>query len=146
MIYSYPSYLGVPVFKENKRYLPLNVLGMTNGREIKIQNNLPKDVAAFVLFHEEEHVKDMFATEREVDERALRRFVAKNSIITKNVKRLMRRRHGIGSSEKHFLEKQSFSGSQRSIASLQISLNKKKEEKKTDNFISYLYSDFNPSW
>lgn len=129
MIYSYPSYLGVPIFKQMKGYMPSFVLGMTNGREIKIQNNLPRDVAAFVLLHEEEHVKDMSASEREVDERALRRFVAKNNGITKNIKKLMRRRHGIGSSEKHFSLK-----------------TKKKEENKTDNFISYLYSDFNPSW
>lgn len=128
MFYSYPSYLGVPIFRENKRYLPLRVLGMTDGRKITINNRLPKDVADFVLLHEEEHVKDMFVTEREIDERALRRFVAKNNIVTKNIKKLMRRRHGIGSSEKHF------------------SLKKKEEEKKTDNFISYLYSDFNPSW
>ena len=129
MIYSYPSYLGVPILKENRRYLPLNVLGMTNGREIKIQNNLPKDIAAFVLFHEEEHVKDMSASEREVDERALRRFLAKNGNITKNIKKLMRRRHSSGSIEKHF-----------SLTT------KKKEENNTDNFISYLYSDFDSSW
>lgn len=127
MLYSYPSYLGVPISRMSRNYLPGRVLGMTNGREIKISNNLPKDIAEFVLFHEEEHVKDMSATEKEVDERALRRFLAKNGVVTKNVKKLMRRRHGINENiEKHF------------------SLNKKKkEEKKTDNFISYLYSDSN---
>ncbi len=128
MLYSYPSYLGVPIIKQAKNYMPSFVLGMTSGKEINISNNLPKDIAEFVLFHEEEHVKDMLATEKEIDERALKRLIAKNGSITKKVKKLMRRRHGINDGiEKHF------------------SLNKKKkEEKKTDNFISYLYSD--PNW
>ena len=132
MLYSYPSYLGVPIFKQMKGYMPSFVLGMTNGREIKISNNLPKDVADFVLMHEEEHVKNMLATEKEVDERALRRFLAKNGIVTKNVKKLMRRRHGINENiEKHFSLKTKKMGDV-------------KEKNISDNFISYLYSD--PNW
>ncbi len=128
MIYSYPSYLGVPIFRQTRNYLPLRVLGMTDGKKITIDNRLPKDVAAFVLFHEEEHVKDMGATEQETDERALRRFLAKNGLVTKSIRKLMRRRHGIDNDiEKHFLLKK-----------------KKKESTVSDNFISYLYSD--PNW
>jgi len=125
MFYSYPSYIGVPIFRTEKNYLPSRVLGMTNGKRIIINNNLPKDIAEFVLFHEEEHVKDMLATEQEVDERALRRFLTKNNKITKTIKKLMKKRHGIISNEKQF------------------SLNNREEKNIADNYISYLYTDSN---
>ncbi len=125
MMYSYSSYLGVPVFRPEKNYLPVRVLGMTNSREISIQRALPKDVAEFVLMHEEEHVKDMDATEYEVDQRALRRFLAKNGRITRNVRKLMKKRHGIGGDEKQF------------------SLKRQLQSTVSNTFISYLYEDSN---
>ena len=99
MLYTYPSYLGVSMAIEDKRYMPLHVLGMTNGASISMRRGMPRDVADFVTLHEEEHVKDMNASEREVDERALSRFAAKHGRITRHVARLMEKRHGISDSE-----------------------------------------------
>ena len=56
--------------------MPSTLLGFTNGREIVIRDGI-KDIRDFVLLHEEEHVKDMSASEKEVDKRALRRLLSK---------------------------------------------------------------------
>lgn len=92
--FSHVDYLGVPVFSADREEMPSRVLGMTNGRRIVFRKNLPQDMKDFVLMHEEEHVKDMFATEHETDERALRRFAAKHGSVSRRVRKLMKKRHG----------------------------------------------------
>lgn len=92
----YPSYLGVNVFRIDEKDMPLHVLGFTNGKAIALSRNLKGLLLEFVQFHEEEHVKDMFATEKEVDRRALQRLLARHPAVDKTelkaVKRLLRRR------------------------------------------------------
>ncbi len=88
----YPSYLpGVFEFQTN---LPRNILGMTDGKMIVTRKNL-RTLKDFVRFHEEEHVKDMFASELEIDKKALRRLLLKGSKkdIGK-VRKLLRKRWG----------------------------------------------------
>ena len=85
----YPSYLGVDIFFTN---LEENLLGMTNGKRILVKEGMPKELRDFVLMHEEEHVKDMSATELEIDERALKRFFAKHNKITEEVQELLGKR------------------------------------------------------
>lgn len=68
------SYLGNPVFELDKEYTGDGLLGFTNGKEITKQKGLNINIAKFVQLHEEEHVKDMSATEMEVDKRALKKF------------------------------------------------------------------------
>ena len=74
VLYSYPSYLGADILTASD--MPSTLLGFTNGREIVIRDGI-KDIRDFVLLHEEEHVKDMSASEKEVDKRALRRLLSK---------------------------------------------------------------------
>lgn len=76
ILYSYPSYLGIDILTARESDLPHSLLGFTNGRAIVIKEGL-KDVEDFVLLHEEEHVKDMSASEVDVDKRALRRLISK---------------------------------------------------------------------
>jgi len=78
ILYSYPSYLGVDILTASDSDMPHSLLGFTNGRAIVIKEGL-KDVEDFVLLHEEEHVKNMDASELEVDKRALRRLIARNT-------------------------------------------------------------------
>lgn len=93
---SYPSYLGVSIFKMDDNEMPQSVLGFTNGRQIAVRRGLKGLLAEFVLLHEEEHVKDMSAGEKEVDRRALRRLLAKWPALgdndLKSVKKLLRKR------------------------------------------------------
>jgi hypothetical protein len=91
--YSYPSYLGINIFTAD---MPSSLLGMTNGRRILL-NKDAKEAKEFVIFHEEEHVKDMSASELEVDKRALTR-MKKSGRMTqekeKTIKKLMKKRWG----------------------------------------------------
>ena len=88
----YPSYLGVDIFFTD---LEENLLGMTNGKRILVKEGMNKELRDFVLMHEEEHVKDMSASEMEIDERALKRFFAKHTKITEEVQELLEKRWGI---------------------------------------------------
>src|SRR3989338_6840874 len=88
----YPSYLGVDIFFTD---LEENLLGMTNGKRILVKEGMPKELRDFVLMHEEEHVKDMSATELEIDERALKRSFAKHNKITEEVQELLGKRWGL---------------------------------------------------
>ncbi len=74
VLYSYPSYLGVDILTASG--LPDSLLGFTNGRSIVIKDGI-KDIEDFVILHEEEHVKDMSASELETDKRALKKLVAR---------------------------------------------------------------------
>jgi hypothetical protein len=74
----YPTYLGVNIFEAEEKYLGKNLLGFTNGNFIVVKKGMGKALRLFVQFHEEEHVKDMFATEKEVDKRALKRLMSRN--------------------------------------------------------------------
>jgi len=105
----YPSYLGVDIFKMDGNEMPRSVLGFTNGRQIAVRRGLKGLLAEFVLLHEEEHVKDMSAGEKETDRRALRRLLAKRPALgdndLKSVKKLLRKRWqhlGDFGLEKHF--------------------------------------------
>ena len=96
VLYSYPSYLGVDILTASESDMPHSLLGFTNGRSIVIKDGL-KDIGDFVLLHEEEHVKDMFASEMEVDKRALKRLISKKVSEEKleNVLRLLEKRWNI---------------------------------------------------
>jgi hypothetical protein len=85
----YPSYLGVDIFFAD---LDENLLGMTNGKRILVKEGMSKELKEFVLMHEEEHVKDMDASELEIDNRALKRFLAKHKAISKEIKELVEKR------------------------------------------------------
>jgi len=78
LLYTYPSYLGVEILTVSKNDMPDSMLGFTDGKKIVIKDGI-KNVEDFVLFHEEEHVKDMSASELEVDRRALKRLIAKKT-------------------------------------------------------------------
>ena len=87
----YPSYMpGVFMFEAE---LPDGLFGFTNGKAIVRRKGMSNSLKEFVLLHEEEHVKDMFATEREIDGRALRRFAARHGNITDDVRKLLEKRH-----------------------------------------------------
>ncbi len=94
------SYLGNPIFELDKEYTGDGLLGFTNGKEITKQKGLDVDIAKFVQLHEEEHVKDMSATEMEVDKRALKKF--KGDI--KKIDKLLSNRWGPEWHKKLFLE------------------------------------------
>lgn len=96
ILYSYPSYLGIDILTASDKDMPPSLLGFTNGRSIVIKNGI-KDVENFVLLHEEEHVKDMSASEIEVDKRALKRLISKKVDEKKiaNVLRLLEKRWDI---------------------------------------------------
>ncbi|GEM_PF-5025903 len=90
----YPSYLGVSIFHADEKYMGKGLLGFTNGNFIVVKRGMPKALRLFVQFHEEEHVKDMSAGEKETDKRALKRLVQRNASIKglKEVKKLLRKR------------------------------------------------------
>lgn len=77
ILYSYPSYLGIDILTANDEDMPASLLGFTNGKVIVVKDSIDKEVSDFVLLHEEEHVKDMSASEMEVDKRALRRLISR---------------------------------------------------------------------
>lgn len=84
----YPSYLpGVIQHCVSGKYLPKEVLGFTNGKDIVIKKGLSAEVRRFVQLHEEEHVKDMTINERETDMRALARLGSRNKKVMKLLKR-----------------------------------------------------------
>src|SRR3989344_1302313 len=87
----YPSYLGVDIFFTD---LEENLLGMTNGKRIFVKEGISAVVKDFVLMHEEEHVKDMDATELTIDNRALKRFLSKHGKINEEVQELLEKRWG----------------------------------------------------
>lgn len=75
----YFSYLGVPIVEQEDKY-DKGLLGMTNRKMImvkELKGNARSKILLkkFVLFHEEEHVKDFDADEKTVDERAFRRLM-----------------------------------------------------------------------
>lgn len=94
ILYSYPSYLGIDILTASDKDLPHSLLGFTNGRAIVIKEGI-KDIKDFVLLHEEEHVKDMSASELEVDKRALRRLISKKSDKIEHVLHLLEKRWNI---------------------------------------------------
>lgn len=96
VIYSYPSYLGVDILTVDSKNMPDSLLGFTNGHDIVIRDGI-KEIEDFVLFHEEEHVKDMSASEIEVDKRALKRLISKKAGEKKiaNTLRLLEKRWNI---------------------------------------------------
>ncbi|MEM7819274.1 MAG: hypothetical protein QXD48_00395 [Candidatus Aenigmatarchaeota archaeon] len=71
--YNYPSYIpNIEIFEIDEHYLPRFVLGMTDGKKIQLKNNLGY-FRKFVLAHEEEHIKDMEASEDVIDKRVCAR-------------------------------------------------------------------------
>lgn len=92
--YSYPSsFPGINIFEAGEAYLD-KVLGMTDSKVIILKKGL-KELRDFVLFHEEEHVKDMSAGEMEIDRRALKRIKAKLTVkLLERIKELMSARWG----------------------------------------------------
>ncbi len=90
----YPSYLGVSIFPADEKYMGRNLLGFTNGNFIVVKRGVPKSLRLFVQFHEEEHVKDMWASEKIVDQRALKRLmkINTNKKELKEVRALLRKR------------------------------------------------------
>lgn len=93
LVAGYPTYLGVDIFEVNNSDMPATLLGLTNGRHIIIKRGLNPELKEFVRMHEEEHVKDMFATELEIDRHALRRFKAKSGKIGDEIINLLKKRH-----------------------------------------------------
>lgn len=85
LVCSYPSYLGVPIFDVDEKDMDSSLLGLTNGKMIIRKKDLDNSLKEFVLFHEEEHVKDMDASEFEVDRRATRRFFRKHGKLTNDI-------------------------------------------------------------
>lgn len=96
ILYRYPSYLGVDILTADGKNMPSTLLGFTNGRSIVIKDGI-RCIEDFVLLHEEEHVKDMGASELEVDKRALKRLLAKKVSDKKleNVLKLLEKRWNI---------------------------------------------------
>lgn len=90
----YPSYLGIKIFSADEKYMGKSLLGFTNGNFIVIRKGLGKILRLFVQFHEEEHVKDMQASEKVIDQRALKRLIQRNILQRdlKEVRSLLRRR------------------------------------------------------
>ncbi|MBI4170447.1 MAG: hypothetical protein HY514_02045 [Candidatus Aenigmarchaeota archaeon] len=90
----YPSYLGVNIFQADEKYMGKSLLGFTNGNFIVIRKGLNKILRLFVQFHEEEHVKDMSASEKDVDKRALKRLMQRNmpQKELREVKKLLKQR------------------------------------------------------
>ncbi|MBI4162837.1 MAG: hypothetical protein HY513_04085 [Candidatus Aenigmarchaeota archaeon] len=87
---TYPSYLGVPI---TEPLLGEHLLGQTNGRRINISSSTDPQIKNFVLMHEEEHIKDMSASEWEVDKRAVQRLIkSKKSVSWIKVKLLLKAR------------------------------------------------------
>ncbi len=87
---TYPSYLGVPI---TEPLLGEHLLGQTNGRRINISSGADPHIKNFVLMHEEEHVKDMSASEWEVDKRAVQRLIrSKKPVSWIKVKLLLKQR------------------------------------------------------
>ncbi|HLD85134.1 MAG TPA: hypothetical protein VI968_01110 [archaeon] len=86
----YPSYLGIPI---TEPLLRSDLLGQTNGRKINITSDVDPQVKNFVLMHEEEHIKDMNASEWDVDKRAVQRLIrSKKPVSWIKVKLLLRSR------------------------------------------------------
>lgn len=87
---TYPSYLGVPI---TEPLLGEHLLGQTNGKRINISSSTDPQIKNFVLMHEEEHIKDMSASEWEVDKRAVERLIkSKKSVSWIKVKLLLKAR------------------------------------------------------
>ena len=93
VIYTYPSSLGIDILTAD---MPASLLGMTNGRRIML-NKDAGELKEFVIFHEEEHVKDMNASELEVDKRALERMKISGKLTPireRKINELMKKRWG----------------------------------------------------
>src|SRR3989338_88725 len=90
----YPSYLGVSIFPADGKYMGNGLLGFTNGSFIVMKRGMPKTLQLFVQFHEEEHVKDMSAGEKAVDQRSMRRLmkINANKKELKEVRSLLKKR------------------------------------------------------
>ncbi len=87
---TYPSYLGIPI---TEPMLEEHMLGRTNGRKINISSATDPQIKNFVLMHEEEHIKDMSASEWDVDKRAVQRLIkSKKPVSWIKVKFLLRQR------------------------------------------------------
>ena len=87
---TYPSYLGVPI---TEPFLGEALLGQTNGRRINITADIDPQIRNFVLMHEEEHVKDMSASEFEIDKRAVQRLIrSKKHVSWVKIKLLLKSR------------------------------------------------------
>jgi len=67
----------MPGIAINESDMNEQLLGFTDGSKIWRKRSLQGIVKEFVLFHEEEHVMDMGASEMEVDSRALARLKSK---------------------------------------------------------------------
>jgi hypothetical protein len=101
LVYGYPSaFPGVKIFEMDENYMN-HLLGLTNSKFIALKKGLG-ELKDFVLFHEEEHVKDMSASELEVDKRALKRIKSSRKLtksLLKKIKELMENRWGDKSSD-----------------------------------------------
>jgi hypothetical protein len=87
---SYLSYLGVPI---TEPMLGEHLLGQTNGKRINISADVDPTIKNFILFHEEEHIKDMNASEWDIDRRAIHRLiVSKKPVSWIKVKLLLKSR------------------------------------------------------
>ena len=87
---TYPSYLGVPI---TEPLLGEHLLGQTNGRKINISSKTDPQIKNFVLMHEEEHIKDMNASEWDVDKRAVQRLIrSKKPVSWIKIKLLLKQR------------------------------------------------------
>lgn len=86
----YPSYLGIPI---TEPLLRGDLLGQTNSRKINISADVDPQIKNFVLMHEEEHIKDMNASEWDVDKRAMQRLIrSKKNVSWIKVKLLLKSR------------------------------------------------------
>ncbi len=75
----------MPGIAINESDMDEHLLGFTDGSKIWRKHSLQGIVKEFVLFHEEEHVRDMSDSELETDMRALERI--KNRALNENEKK-----------------------------------------------------------